>query len=123
MSADNQELKIKPSDYEATIVLSEALSLIENGWIQHASAIDADGESVELTDPSACKFCGGGAIERSAIQNGLLSQYAYFYDLVDQQLPPNGYDLTYYNDGQGRTQSEVTEVFKKAIQVLKSKTS
>ena len=57
-------------DGQHAVTLAKAAEIIKKGWSRGAHARNADNKAVKLDDPSACKFCGVGAIAIARILLG-----------------------------------------------------
>jgi hypothetical protein len=89
--------------------LTEARSLIERGWVRHHYAVDARGEGVHPTDPSAVAFCAVGALDATI---GVGSD-AYL-EAIGALSAATRDGIVAFNDT--HTKEEVLGVFDKAIE-------
>lgn len=93
-------------------VLVAARDLIAKGWTQSTSARDNRGIRVDLDGDEATCFCAYGAVARIAGRNNVLLQ-----QVLDILTPLTaGYGIVYFNDGVGRTQQDVIDLFNKGIE-------
>jgi hypothetical protein len=97
-------------------VLKEARAKIAIGWTQGPPAVNANGLSVDPMSPDACKWCGLGAIY--AVSKNLNIE---LWDEADafisgQARIAGDAGIVHFNEKPGRTQSEVVELFSKAIE-------
>lgn len=94
-------------------VLTEAADLCERGWCQDAFAMDSDGQEVSSGDPSACRFCAHGAVNRASnawpVAHEAISCLAYL--LKESSLPEV---VMTWNDDEARTQAEVVAKLREA---------
>ena len=98
-------------------ILTEARSLIERGWIQKMAACDRYGESVDVSDPTACKWCVVGAVWRTGgdaegnanIELDIAMNALYFSIPYIEDVNENFYveEISYYNDDKETTKQRV----------------
>lgn len=106
-------------------LLKAARATIEQGWCQESPALDAEGEVVNPTDPTAIEWDIDGAFEKNAAEYtdyevrkaeacvwfhaGWINEDYHFGTYED--VP----ELVDWNDTKGRTKEEVLEAFERAI--------
>jgi hypothetical protein len=85
-----------------------ALDYIKKGWTQHYLARDLNGNSIDPSDPLACKWCAVGAI------------YAAYPErketlmAIDKLVTVLCGSISPWNDAMGRTRAEVIDAFERA---------
>jgi hypothetical protein len=100
------------SHFSTIEVLRGARAKIAIGWCQGASARDSEGRVVRIDKPEACCWCSIGGIYASAVGDDATGDRA-LAALVRALNPPSL--LSFWNDEPARTQTEVLELFDRAI--------
>lgn len=111
-------------------VLLQAKKLVEKGWCQGSPAREADGSAVFSKETTAVKWCAIGALYRALdyLKVGMPDtrpSIDYFgmpdtrpsRDYCGKVLGIDANMVLGWNDADGRTQSEVIEMFEKAYQL------
>jgi hypothetical protein len=126
---------------QAIEILHRTRSLIdEKGWTQGASARDAAGNDVMLTDESAVCYCLSGAFDVASRGGGvvvidaeLLLAEAIFRDVIgedDEDCRPlspafdpeqDSVVISFWNDAPARTKADVLAVIDKAISLARAR--
>lgn len=99
-------------------VLTEALELIKNGWIQGSDAQMDIGVKVSAYDKDATKFCMTGAIRKAANPvhgDGDLALLSLQKALKKYLCLPFEPSIALWNDAFGRTKEEVIKIFELAM--------
>lgn len=101
----------------AAKVLRDAAKIVLNGWTQHYSATDDEGNPTTWKDESAVNFCAIGAVERSKIINKYDAHDLLQY--VHTALNKNGFynGVTMYNDMIGRKSQEIADILTLAAEI------
>lgn len=87
--------------------------LVKKGWCQGEYAQNRHGDSRDVTDRSAAKFCMVGALKRCD-GDGLSPMYFAARKVLTAQVPSGG-SITGFNDAHGRKKAEVLAIFDDAI--------
>ena len=109
---------------EVVDLLNKARKLIEtpDRWCQGDFARDEKGESVITVSPEACKWCMIGALEKAADTLSLDSSLAYSDAREFLSVAVGESILSWWNDIEGRTHTEVLQAFDRAIKLAQGKT-
>ena len=101
-------------------VLRRASELVQGGWIRRDYAVDANGNSVELLDPTASCFCLAGALFRAGhdilgTDREWQAEGAVYFTLkreFDEEF------ITTFNDAPNRNLSDITNALVLAEQYV-----
>jgi hypothetical protein len=85
-------------------------------WTQHAYAVDADGRGVPTLDPSACRWCAGGALMAEGDDGRARS---LLLEVIGITSP--GYSVGDFNDVTWRKHVEILIVFDRAIALARER--
>jgi hypothetical protein len=109
---------------DVVTVLSNARALVARGWVQGQMAADARGETVNPSDPGACRWCPLGAIAAQS-SRASCAVTGRAKDLLRQAIRLGSGDrqaeISTYTDAPGRTLAEVLAVLDAALGLARGK--
>lgn len=100
----------------AQVVLRVARSYIERGWCQGALARNQDGVPVAAAQETAVTWCASGAFSRATTNlDADPSADGKAWALLELALPEEWPDLAVYNDDDRTTQTDIIDLYTRAI--------
>jgi len=87
---------------------------VEQGWCQHATAVDKFGQRVHPTEDTAEKWCAVGAVLTTQCDDGVFCKAVYALQIA---VPKAEMSIAKYNDHLLTEQADILGLFDRATEI------
>ncbi len=103
-------------------VLRESRRLLKVGWCQNLYAANINGDAVNITNPTACKFCASGAPAYVIGDSRPLDNIHYnvIVGLLSHTIPKKYRYIQSWNDRAETTLEDVISIYDQVIEAVES---